>query len=373
MARPDRESDRRATNATPPTTASEQADVIDVRPDERLDAVALAEYLQGRLEGADRPLRIRQFGGGHANLTYLLVFGEGGDAREYVLRRPPHGVLAPGAHDMKREYRALSRLWRGFPYAPRAFLLCEDRGVVGADFFVMERRRGIVVRRQIPPEFGGGQDAVANRKLSEVVIDTLAEFHGVAPASVGLEGIGRPQGFLERQVTGWADRYERVRTGEFPLADELSRWLVDNLPPSPEPTLLHNDWKLDNMAVDPGDPARCVAVFDWDMCTQGDPLCDLGSLMSYWIDGGGGAATVAMPTTSVGFMGSQEALARYAERTGADLSVMPYYVVFGVYKTAVVLQQLFVRFHRGETRDERFAGLEAGARGLFERAASLRP
>jgi aminoglycoside phosphotransferase (APT) family kinase protein len=356
-----------------PLSPSEAADVIDVREDERLDAARLADYLKGRLEGADRPLHIRQFGGGHANLTYLLTFGTGEDAVEYVLRRPPHGVIAPGAHDMKREYRALSRLWRGFPYAPRAFLLCEDHEVAGADFFVMERRRGIVVRRDIPEEFGGGRDPVANRRLSEVVVDTLAEFHQVEPASVDLADLGRPVGFLERQVTGWADRYQRSKTGTNALAEELSRWLVDNLPESPPPTLLHNDWKLDNMAVAADDPGRCVAVFDWDMCTQGDPLCDLGSLMSYWIDFGEGNSAVAMPTNAEGFMRSDEALARYAERTGTDLAVMPYYVVFGVFKTAVVLQQLYARFHRGETQDQRMAGLGDGAVALFERAAALRP
>jgi aminoglycoside phosphotransferase (APT) family kinase protein len=314
---------------------------------------------------------VRQFGGGHANLTYLLVFGDG--EVEYVLRRPPHGTIAPGAHDMKREYRALSRLWKGFPYAPRAFLLCEDHDVIGADFFVMERRRGVVVRREVPPEFGGGADPAANRKLSEVVVDTLAQFHQVEPASVGLSDLGRPDGFLERQVKGWADRYQRAKTSDFALAEELSRWLVDNLPESPPATLLHNDWKLDNMAVASDDPGRCVAVFDWDMCTQGDPLCDLGSLMSYWVDGGEGTAAVAMPTQTPGFMRSNEALARYAERTGTDLAVMPYYVVFGVYKTAVVLQQLYVRYHRGQTRDQRFAGLGAGAEALFEMAAARRP
>ncbi len=352
---------------------SDAEEVIDVRPDEQLDPQRVADWLKGRIEGADAPLHIRQFGGGHANLTYLLTFGEGPTAREYVLRRPPLGPVAPGSHDMRREYRALSRLWQAFPYAPRAFVLCDDPDVIGADFFVMERRHGIVVRREIPECFGGGRDEAANRKLSETVVDTLAELHAVDAAAVGLDGIGRPDGFLERQVRGWIDRYERAKSSDLAVADELARWLSDHLPESPPPTLLHNDWKLDNMAMDPDDPGRCAAVFDWDMCTQGDPFCDLGTLMSYWSDPDDPGGHVAMPSHSPGFLSSRQAMARYAERTGADVTAMPYYAVFGIYKTAVVLQQIYIRYARGQTKDDRFAGMEAGAQALFERAASRRP
>ncbi len=198
------------------------ADLIEVRPDERFDERRLAEWLRGRLECADRPLRVLQFGGGHANLTYLLQFGSPPDVAEYVLRRPPLGPVAATAHDMQREYRALSRLWRAFPLAPRAVLYCGDRDVIGADFLVTERRRGIVVRGVVPPEFGGGLDPVANRSLSELVVDTLADLHAVDPAAVGLEGLGKPEGFLERQVRGWNGRLERVRTRDLPVADEVS-------------------------------------------------------------------------------------------------------------------------------------------------------
>jgi hypothetical protein len=220
---------------------------------------------------------VRQFGGGHANLTYQLCYGEGDDAIEYVLRRPPLGPVAATAHDMKREYRVLSKLWQAFPKAPRAFLFCEDPSVIGAEFVVMERRHGIVVRAFVPPEFGGGKDPVANRKLSEVVIGTLVEFHAVDPASVGLESLGKPAGFLERQVAGWTGRYERAKTTEIPIANEVNRWLLENRPESPPATLVHNDWKLDNMAVAEDDPGRCVAVYDWDMCTIGDPMRARGS------------------------------------------------------------------------------------------------
>lgn len=356
-----------------PSGETPAPELIDVRADERFDEGRVAEYLAGKLDGSDRPLTVRQFGGGHANLTYLLRFGEGDDAVEYVLRRPPLGPVAATSHDMNREYRVLSKLWRAFPVAPRAFLYCDDRSIVGADFFVMERRHGVVVRNTIPEQFGGGRDPVANRKLSEVVIDTLVDFHAVAPESVGLETLGKPAGFLERQVTGWAGRFERAKTWEIPIAEEVRTWLLDNLPASPPATLVHNDWRLDNMAVAEDDPGRCVAVYDWDMCTVGDPLADLGTLLALWNNRGEVPVGMSpMPTQSIGFMSREEAVARYGERSGRDVSGISFYDVFGTFKMGVVLQQIYFRYHRGQTQDERFASLGAGAAGLFELAASRR-
>jgi aminoglycoside phosphotransferase (APT) family kinase protein len=349
-------------------------ETIEVRSDERFDEVRVAAWLRDKLPGAERPLSVRQFGGGHANLTYLLRFGEGPGAVEYVLRRPPLGPVAPGSHDMTREYRALSKLWRGFDKAPRAFVLCEDPSLIGAPFFVMERRHGVVVRGVIPPCFGAGQDEKANRKLSEVVIDVLAELHAVDPEPIGLGEIGKPQGFLQRQVDGWSGRFERARTEEIPVAEEVRRWLLDNLPASPPHTLLHNDWRLDNMAVAEDDPGRCVAVYDWDMCTLGDPFCDLGTLLGVWNDPADRVqGATAMPTGAPGFMGRREAAARYGRVSGRDLSTLDYYVVFGTFKMAVVLQQIYFRFARGQTQDQRFAGMAEGARRLFELAAERRP
>jgi aminoglycoside phosphotransferase (APT) family kinase protein len=362
-------------------------DLIDVRPDERFDERRLADWLRSRapeelrpsstgapaLEGADRPLRVRQFGGGHANLTYLLRFGDGPEARELVLRRPPLGPVAPGAHDMRREYRVLSRLWRAYPLAPRAWLHCDDPAVIGAEFFVMERRPGVVVRNAVPERFGGGRDPEANRKLSEVVIDTLAALHAVDPAAVGLQDLGKPEGFLRRQVRGWAERFERARTQAVPAADEVVRWLERELPASPAPTLVHNDWKLDNMAVACDDPGRCVAVYDWDMCTLGDPLCDLGTLLSMWTERGEPpAGSNPMPSQVEGFLGRADAARRYAVRSGLPLDALGYYVVFGTFKMAVVLQQIFFRYERGQTQDRRFAGLGAAAADLFRLAGERR-
>ena len=349
-------------------------DVIAVRAEERFDEARVAAYLRDRVEGGTWPLEVRQFGGGHANLTYLLRYADGDRVREYVLRRPPLGPVAKGAHDMQREYRALSVLWQRFPYAPRALLYCDDPAIVGAEFLVMERLDGVVVRGVVPEVFGGGRDPVANRKLSEVVIDTLVELHQVDAAALGLDALGKPDGFLERQVRGWAGRYDRARTNDDPTPGELVRWLEENLPASPPPALLHNDWKLDNMAVAPDDPGRCVAVYDWDMCTVGDPLCDLGTTLCSWRAEGEEAPGLpgAMPKGE-GFLSDAQGADRYCERSGTDRALVPYYQVFGMFKMAVVVQQIYFRFHAGQTHDARFAGMEAMARALFERAAARRP
>lgn len=348
------------------------SDVIDVRPEERFDEERVAGYLRGRLQGTDTAMTVCQFGGGRANLTYLLSF-EGGT--EYVLRRPPLGPVAPGAHDMEREFRVLSRLWRRFPKAPRAHLFCDDPEVIGAPFFVMERREGVVVREKVPEVLGGGEDEQINASLSRVVVDTLAEFHAVDPAECGLDDLGHPPGFLERQVAGWLQRWERARHDDNPLADEVGQWLADTRPSSPPPTLLHNDWRLDNMAVDERDPSRCVAVYDWDMATRGDPLCDLGTLLGSWHDPDeiDSRAHSLMPVTVPGWLPRREAIARYGEVSGRDVSGMEWYVVFGTWKLGVVLEQIYIRYLRGQTSDERFATMGDGAAKLFELAASRRP
>jgi len=348
-------------------------ELIPVRADERFDETGVVRWLDGRLPGTDGPLEVLQFARGKANLTYLLRFGR----NEYVLRRPPLGPLAPSSHDMAREFRVLSRLWQAFPKAARAYLFCEDPAVIGAPFFIMERRRGVVVQGEVPAVFGGGADPVANRKLSTAVIDTLAEFHSVAPEAAGLGDLGHPDGFVLRQVEGWVERWRLARDDDHPLAEELAGWLLEHLPTSREVSLLHNDWRLDNMAVSESDPGRCVAVYDWDMCTRGDPLVDVGTVMAIWFDPGEvppGLASMptAVPSTVPGFMTRAEATQRYADRSGRDLSGFGWYEVFGAFKLAVVLEQIFIRWKRGQTSDDRFAAMGEGAQVLLEVAAERR-
>ncbi|MCH8002834.1 MAG: phosphotransferase family protein, partial [Proteobacteria bacterium] len=223
-------------------------ELIQVRADERLDTSRLEPYLRERLAGAEGPLEIGQFGGGHANLTYLLRYG----ATEYVLRRPPLGPVAPSSHDMGREHRVLANLWRVYPLAPRSYLLCEDAGVIGAPFHVMERRHGRIIRTDLPARFQG--DPVLARRIGEMIVDTLAALHKVDPEAAGLGGLGRPEGFVERQLAGWTKRWHAAKDEDDPRVDAIVAWLEANRPASQTVSLLHNDYKLDNMIVDAEDP-----------------------------------------------------------------------------------------------------------------------
>jgi len=326
-------------------------DTIDARTDERFDETSLARYLRDKLEGAEGPLAVRQFGGGAANLTYLLQF----NAREYVLRRPPLGPVAPSSHDMAREYRVLSVLYRAFPPAPRAFLFCEDPGVIGAPFFVMERRRGIVVRRKVPPAFAAAPDAP--RRMSLALVDALAALHAVDYAALGLEMLGKPGGFLERQIEGWFGRWEKARLEEVAEMTWVHGWLRGHCPSERSAALVHNDYKLDNVMLASDDPGRVVAIFDWDMCTLGDPLSDLGSLLCYWSEASDPPdfRGMSMMPTAPGFPTRSELVERYAARSGRDVRDIAFYHVLGLYRLAVIAAQIFVRFHRGQTRDQRFA------------------
>ena len=326
-------------------------ETIDVRPDERLDEERLRLYLRDRLPGADRPLRVRQFGGGAANLTYLLDF----EGQEYVLRRPPLGPVAPSAHDMGREFRVLSVLNRAFAPAPRAYLFCEEPGVVGASFFVMERRHGIVVRRTLPAALQDRPDAL--RRIGDALVDALADLHAVDYAAIGLEGLGKPVGFVDRQIEGWRGRWEKARLEDVPDMDRVHDWLADHRPAGGSASLIHNDYKLDNVMLAAEDPGRLVAVFDWDMCTIGDPLSDLGALLTYWSEPGDPPAyrKTAMMPTDPRFPSRDDLVRRYAERSGRDVSGIAFYHVLGLYRLAVIAAQIYHRYRKGQTRDERFA------------------
>jgi len=339
---------------------SSARDTAPIRPDERFDATRLEAWLRPRLPGASGRLRVEQFPGGHSNLTYCLRF-EPPDAPplELVLRRPPLGPVAPRAHDMAREHRVLSRLAGAFPPAPRVFAFCEDPSVIGAPFYVMERRRGVVVRRDWPAELP--DTAEARRRAGLALLDALVALHEVDFERIGLADLGRPEGFVERQVRGWTERWERARTREIPLLDRLARRLLETLPPSPPPTLLHNDWKLDNVMLDAADPGRVVAVFDWEMATLGDPLIDLGTTLGYWPEPGDPPARIgnpAGPTTLPGFPTRAELVERYAKARGVDCARIGWYESFGLWKTAVVLEQIYVRYVRGQTQDPRFKEFE---------------
>jgi aminoglycoside phosphotransferase (APT) family kinase protein len=329
-------------------------DTIDVRPGEALDTERLEPYLRERLPGASGRFELRQFGGGHANLTYSVRFG----TSEFVLRRPPHGPLPKGGHDMKREYRVLSVLWQHFALAPRAYVLCTDHDIIGADFVVMERRHGIVIRRELPARLAA--DPAACRRLGENFIDTLAALHSVDYAAAGLAELGHPEGYLERQLRGWVERWEAAETPGRADARRLIELLQIDPPQSGTPAIVHNDIKLDNCIVGYDDPAQLVAVLDWDMSTLGDPLVDLGQVLALWMNPGEPHAmsNSTMPTFHPGFPTRAELIERYARTTGRDCSRAAWYQTFNVFRYAVIAQQIYARYVRGQTRDERFKNFD---------------
>jgi aminoglycoside phosphotransferase (APT) family kinase protein len=349
-------------------------DTAPIRPGEELDWAALEAYLRdhlpSKLSGETIDLQaefgVEQFPGGHSNLTYCVNFG----GLEFVLRRPPFGPVAPTAHDMPREYRLLAAINPYFPLAPRPYLLCEDLNIIGAPFYLMERRRGIVIRQTIPPEVG--ENLSLRRQVGESLIDTLADMHAVNIQATGLINIGKPVGFVKRQVEGWARRWERAKTTELPEMTQLTEWLIERLPPDPEiPTLVHNDYKLDNVMLDQNEPARIVAILDWEMSTVGDPLIDLGLLLCYWPQADDPevfAGSLRSVTMEPGWMKRSEIIERYAARSGRDLSNIAYYYIFAVFKLAVVIQQIFFRYHAGQTRDARFADFDKRVDALAKMA-----
>lgn len=339
------------------------------RPGEEIAPGPLREWLAGHvpeLAGCAEPLAIEQFPGGHSNLTYLVRCGD----RDFVLRRPPFGSKVRTAHDMGREYRILSRLWTVYLKAPRAFAACDNLSVIGAPFYVMERVRGVILRHQkLPP--GIELPPPAMRRLSEAAVDGLAELHAVDFAAAGLGDLGRPQGYVERQVTGWHERWKNSRTDDVPDVDRSFAWLADHLQEESGAALIHNDYKYDNLVLAP-DLSRIIAVLDWEMATVGDPLMDLGTSLGYWLNPDDDPAMRALPagpTTVSGNLTRAEVAERYAERSGRDVSQVLFYYVYGLLKISVIAQQIYFRYKQGLTHDERFAGMIDAVR-LFGRQAA---
>ena len=346
-----------------------------VRAGEELNVDSLTDYLRGRIDGVEGGITVEQFPGGHSNLTYLLRTNEGG--REYVLRRGPLGPVAPKAHDMVREFLLLQRVHPHFPPAPAVLLLCDDLAVLGCVFFVMERRRGIILREAIPSEL----EVLPNcpQVISEAFIDCLARLHAVDVFHAGLVALGKPEGFLARQVQGWGERWHRATTDDMPKAsatemDAVIRWLAERMPVSAAPTLVHNDYKLDNIMLALNGLPSVAAVLDWEMATVGDPLADVGLALCYWV-----WAQTALPpgralpslTSQPGWYTRDQFVQRYAEQTGRDLSPIGYYEVLGIFKLAVILQQIYSRFKRGQTRDRRFQNFDEHVHALIEVAYTL--
>jgi aminoglycoside phosphotransferase (APT) family kinase protein len=344
-----------------------------VRPGEELDRERLAAYLAAELGqsgngvASSAPVTVEQFPQGFSNLTYLVRHGD----QDYVLRRPPFGNQVKSAHDMGREFHVLSKLAAVYDLAPKPVLYCTDESILGAPFFLMERRRGVILRRKMPREFQ--PDAETFRRLGTAFIDNLARLHALDYGAAGLGDLGKPLGYVERQVNGWIDRYERAKTDDFATMDQVAAWLRAHRPAESGAALIHNDYKFDNIVLDEKDLARIVAVLDWEMCTVGDPLMDLGCTLAYWIQADDVADLhhfVPGPTNLPGNLTRVELIDRYAEKSERDVKDVVFYYGFGLYKLAVIIQQIYARFARGFTQDPRFADMNKQVLSL-SRAAVL--
>ena len=333
-----------------------------VRAGEELNLEALDGYLRAHFPDERGPLDVKQFPSGHSNLTYSVSLGN----REFVLRRPPFGSKVKSAHDMGREFRVLSKLHAVYPQAPEVLLYCEDISVLGAPFYLMKPIHGVIIRRN-PPESLNFTTEIA-RHLSESFVDNLARLHGLDYQSVGLGDLGKPEGYLERQVRGWTERYYGSRTHEFSEVERIVSWMQAHLPSTSGPTLVHNDYKYDNLVLDPSDIAKIIGLLDWEMCTIGDPLTDLGTALAYWIDADDTEPLQKMrwgPTTHSGSMTRAQLVERYAEKTGRNVSHMDFYLVFARFKVAVIVQQIYYRYHQGLTKDERFSAMPTVVESLL--------
>lgn len=335
-----------------------------VREGEELDRLKLVAYLSARVPELGTDIEVEQFPSGFSNLTYLVRAG--GD--EFVLRRPPVGTKVKTAHDMSREFFILSRLHPVYPKVPRPVLFCDDESVLGAPFYLMERVRGVILRARPPAALALTQEIM--RRLSESFIRNLALIHEVDYAAAGLGELGRPEGYVRRQIEGWTKRYRNARTDDVPAIETLARWLDEHAPADSGRALIHNDYKYDNIVLAHADLSEVLAVLDWEMATVGDPLMDLGTTLGYWVDADDPEEWRRFGfglTTLPGNLRRSELVDAYARQTGRDIPDIVFYYAYGLFKTAGIVQQIYYRYRQGFTKDARFSrlGLLVSACGLL--------
>lgn len=333
-------------------------DLIDragaIREGEELDMDRLRAHLEPVLGPQAQTLEVKQFPGGHSNLTYLLSSGD----ESWVLRRPPFGSKVKSAHDMSREYRILSALKGVFPYGPVPIHFCDDPDVIGCDFYLMNYIRGLVIRRDYPTHLGLSPSQIRQQLLN--FFDVLSELHSVNLVQAGLDNFGKPQGYVQRQVDGWCRRWADAVTPDTVNVDATMQWLQDNMPAeSGKASVIHNDYKLDNVIFSADNPLQVIGVLDWEMATVGDPLMDLGCTLGYWVqtsDPEFFRESRTMPSDIEGAPGRGEIIQRFQEKTGLSVDNFPFYFCFGLFRLCVIGQQIYYRYYHGHTKDERFAG-----------------
>ena len=324
-----------------------------IRPGEELDISRIDPYLKAHVPGLEGQPVVSQFPGGASNLTYLIQYPD----QELVLRRPPFGEKARSAHDMGREYRILNQLKDAFAYCPKAFAHGTDQTLIGSEFYVMERVRGIILRSDLPDELALNADAT--QTLCKSFIDTLVQLHQVDYNACGLGNLGKPEGYVQRQISGWSERYEKALTPDAPRWEAVKQWLQAKMPADhPTPAIGHNDYRFDNVILDPANPMQIIGVLDWELTTLGDPLMDLGNTLAYWIEAGDPAPVQLMrrqPSNAPGMLTRREFVDYYAERTGIQIDNYDFYYAYGLFRLAGIVQQIYYRYYHGQTRDKRFA------------------
>jgi aminoglycoside phosphotransferase (APT) family kinase protein len=334
-----------------------------IRHGEELDTYVLNQYLQSQITDFEEITEIKQFSGGYSNLTYLVSTA----SKEYVLRRPPFGANIKSAHDMGREYKVLSLLKPHYPKVPQPVIFCEDESVMNCQFYMMERVNGVIFRGKDASKMDIPRDKM--RQLSENLIDNLADLHLLDIEKTGLVSLGKPEGYVLRQVEGWIGRYEKSQTDDIPAMVETAAWLRTNMPRPQAPAFLHNDYKYDNVLLNPDNITEIMGVLDWEMATVGDPLMDLGAALAYWCEEGDGQFLKSFNITWLsGNLTRKEVVERYAQKTGRDVSDILFYYVFGLYKNIVIMQQIYARWKAGLTKDPRFGGLIYGIQELSKMA-----
>lgn len=339
-----------------------------VRSSEQLDLTRLDAWLKQQLPDLQGTPQLRQFAGGASNLTYQLDY----DGRTLILRRPPFGHKAKSAHDMQRECRVMQQLKPVYPWVPRVFALCTDEAVLGCDFYVMEKLNGIILRRDLPP--GLSLHEGDTRQLCRNVLDRLIALHQVDYQAARLGELGHGDGYVARQVGGWSKRYRAARTPNVPNFESVMQWLDAHQPGEVATCLIHNDFRFDNVVLNPANPLDVIGVLDWEMATLGDPLMDLGSALAYWVEDGDDAfykATRMQPTHLPGMFTRNQVVAYYLEKSGLAIDSFDFYLVFGYFRLAGILQQIYARFYHGDTDNPRFADFDKLVVWLEQRCLAL--
>ncbi|MCM3586177.1 phosphotransferase family protein [Mesobacillus maritimus] len=341
-----------------------RGDTIPVRQGEELDVTALEWFLRKNIDGLPyERLEVRQFSAGHSNLTYQLKVGDW----EAVLRRPPLGPVAPKAHDMEREHKIISEIHPLFSPAPNPILFSDDPSIVGSPFQLMERKHGIVLDTTFPKSIEPTEETC--KRISEIMVDRLAELHSIDYKQTKLGEISKPEGFMERQVYGWIGRYERAKTDEIKEATLLTEWLAKHVPEKHQAAIIHYDYKLNNTMFN-HELTEMVGLFDWEMTTVGDPLADLGVALGYWLQSDDpellkNGFSKPSVTVNPGFLTRDEFIERYAKKSGRDVTNINFYLTFAYFKLAVILQQIYYRYKKGQTNDHRFANFNETVRNLI--------